>query len=131
MADGDNLFAEQIPVWDNLEPMSAWPDEKLVEACLRGEQKAWHVMIDKYKNLIYSIPIRNGFSQEDSSEIFQTVCVDLFSELQKLRQPKALAGWLIQVTSHKCFHWRQQQKRMQQTDPDTPEPSGNVNAHAD
>jgi len=131
MADGDSLSTELFPIWEQQEPMCAWPDEKLVEACLSGEQKAWHALIDKYKKLIYSIPVKNGFSQEDASEIFQSVCVDLFSELQKLRQPKALAGWLIQVTSHKCFHLRKQQKRLQQTDPESPEPSGNPDSHAD
>src|SRR5579862_7102268 len=131
MADSKYVSAEHSPLRDDPRSMCAWTDEKLVEACLGGNQSAWHALIDKYKNLIYSIPVKNGFSQEDSSEIFQSVCVELFSELTKLRQPKALAGWLIQVASHKCFHLRQQQRRMQQIDPDSPEPSDNSDSHAD
>jgi len=34
------------------------------------------------------------------------VCVELLKELPRLREPRALAGWLIKVTAHKCFHWR-------------------------
>lgn len=88
-----------------------WSDDRLVEDCLAGKEEAWAALLDKYKNLIFSIPIKHRFSQEDAAEIFQAVCADLLSELPKLRDPQALPGWLIKVTSHKCFHWQRQQQR--------------------
>jgi RNA polymerase sigma factor (sigma-70 family) len=86
-------------------------DAHLVKQCLRGSEIAWSTLIAKYKNLIYSIPVRYGFSQEDSADIFQTVCMDLLTELPRLREPNALAGWLIQVTRNKCFHGKHAQQR--------------------
>jgi hypothetical protein len=53
------------------------PDEQLVRDCLKGRDAAWSALIRSYKNLIFSIPIRHGFSQEDSADIFQAVCMDL------------------------------------------------------
>ena len=53
-------------------------DERLIKACLKGDAEAWSSLIDKYKNLIYSIPIKLGMYQ-DASDIFQAVCVDLFA----------------------------------------------------
>jgi RNA polymerase sigma factor (sigma-70 family) len=79
-------------------------DAFLVTECLEGKEPAWAALIDKYKNLIFSIPIRCGFSQEEAADIFQTVCLDLLTELPRLREVQALAGWLIQVTRNKCFH---------------------------
>src|SRR3989442_7578786 len=38
--------------------------------------------------------------------IFQAVCLELLSELPRLREPEALPAWLIRVTYHKCFHWK-------------------------
>jgi hypothetical protein len=70
---------------------------------------AWSALISKYKNPIFSIPIRYGFSEEDSADIFQAV--DLLAELPCLREPKALAGWLIQVTRNKCFHRKGETQR--------------------
>jgi RNA polymerase sigma factor (sigma-70 family) len=86
-------------------------DAHLVKQCLQGSEVAWSKLIAKYKNLIYSIPVRYGFSQEDSADIFQTVCLDLLMELPRLREPNALAGWLIQVTRNKCFHGKHVQQR--------------------
>jgi RNA polymerase sigma factor (sigma-70 family) len=88
-------------------------DAHLVKQCLRGSEAAWSTLISKYKNLIYSIPVRYGFSQADSADIFQVVCLDLLNELPRLREPNALAGWLIQVTRNRCFHEKTAQQKQQ------------------
>jgi RNA polymerase sigma factor (sigma-70 family) len=85
-----------------------WADDvKLVDQCLRGDEAAWTVLLSKYKNLIFSIPIKYGFSREESADIFQSVCLELLCELKRLREPRALGGWLIRITYNKCFHQRQ------------------------
>ena len=60
---------------------SARSDEQLVRDCLKGKDSAWSALIFRYKNLIFSIPIRYGFSEEDAADIFQAVCMDLLAEL--------------------------------------------------
>src|ERR1041385_1992813 len=88
-----------------------WAEERLVRECRKGSEQAWSALIDRYKNLIYSIPIKYGFNQEDAGEIFQSVSFEILQELAKLREPKALTQWIIQITSHKCFQWCRQQSR--------------------
>ncbi|MGB0037963.1 MAG: sigma-70 family RNA polymerase sigma factor [Terriglobales bacterium] len=80
-------------------------DEKLIKACLKGDAEAWAALIDKYKNLIYSIPVKFGMYQ-DAADIFQAVCVDLMSELPNLREHRALPKWLIQTCYHRCLQQR-------------------------
>jgi RNA polymerase sigma factor (sigma-70 family) len=93
-------------------PATGWKsDRELVRRCLKGSDEAWNLLIDKYKNLIFSIPIRYGLSREDAADIFQAVCLDLVRDLSKLRDAKALPKWLMQVTAHKCFHWKRQHAR--------------------
>ena len=84
----------------------AWSDERLVRECRKGNQVAWSALIEKYKNLIFSIPIKFGLPREDAADIFQAVCVDLLSSLPKLREPKAIAKWLMQTSFHKCLRWK-------------------------
>lgn len=90
---------------------AAAEDEKLVQACLNGDENAWNRLIDKYKRLIYSVPVKYGMSPEDSADIFQNVCVDLFTNLAKLRKIESLRSWLITVATHKCFHHKRQQRQ--------------------
>jgi RNA polymerase sigma factor (sigma-70 family) len=101
-----------------IEGAPVWTDTRLVKECLRGSEAAWSALIDKYKNLIFSIPIKYGFSTDDATDIFQAVCVELLSELPKLRKPKALPKWVMQVAAHKCFHHKRQLQRTEAREPD-------------
>jgi RNA polymerase sigma factor (sigma-70 family) len=94
-----------------METQSSWSDERLVRACLDGNQEAWSALIERYKRLIYSIPVKWNLSGEDANDVFQSVCVDLYSELSRLREPRALPKWLIQTALHKCARLKQQQSR--------------------
>jgi RNA polymerase sigma factor (sigma-70 family) len=87
---------------------SQWSDSRLVRACLRSDQAAWTALIDRYKNLIFSIPIKYGFSRDDAADIFQSVCIELLNGLPKLREVKALPKWIIQVTAHLCARHKRQ-----------------------
>ncbi len=107
-------------------------DERLVRGCLKGSEECWSALIDKYKNLIFSIPIKYGLSRDEASDIFQAVCVELLSELSTLRDPRALPKWLMQVTAHKCFHWKNQAKRLVSSASDDGEiPEGQIPAIAE
>ena len=83
-------------------------DELLVRECLLGSEEAWSDLIDKYRHLIFSIAVKYGFSREDASEVFQAVCLTLLQELSHLREPRALAGWLIKLTARKCVRWKRE-----------------------
>jgi RNA polymerase sigma factor (sigma-70 family) len=121
------------PLREETKSAAEWKsDRELVQGCLRGRQDAWNFLVDKYKNLIFSIPIRYGLSREEAADIFQAVCLELIQELPKLREPKALPKWLMQVAAHKCFHMKRQTSRMvSQDDEGTEIPETSVPAEAE
>ena len=84
----------------------AWPDERLIRECCKGNQDAWFALVEKYKNLIFSIPIKFGLTRDEAADIFQAVCVELLAGLPKLREPKALPKWLMQTSYHQCLRWK-------------------------
>jgi RNA polymerase sigma factor (sigma-70 family) len=87
----------------------SWPDTRLVRECVAGNEEAWAALLDKYKNLIFSIPVKRGIPRHDAADVFQRVCLLLLAELPHLREAKALPMWLIRVTSHECERWRRQE----------------------
>lgn len=91
-------------------PAIASDDQLLVQQCLGGDESAWNRLIDRYKRLIYSIPVKQGLSPQDAQDVFQSVCVDLFTNLGKLRKIESLRSWLITVATHKCYHLHRQDK---------------------
>ncbi|HYV06076.1 MAG TPA: sigma-70 family RNA polymerase sigma factor [Blastocatellia bacterium] len=97
-----------------VEPTPA-DDLTLVERCLAGDAAAWEALIVRYQRLIYSIPLRSGFSPVDTADIFQSVCVILLKKLPTLRDRARISSWLITTTTREC--WRLAQKRRRETQP--------------
>jgi RNA polymerase sigma factor (sigma-70 family) len=90
------------------------PDSRIVRECLEGNQEAWSALVDTYKKLIFSIPIKLGFSFDEAADIFQTVCLELLVELPRICNPEALPKWIMQVTIHECLGRRRGHRRTDQ-----------------
>jgi RNA polymerase sigma factor (sigma-70 family) len=104
----------EMPISDVAEARpSGWTDARLVRECLNGNQDAWSGLIRRYKNLIFSVPLAYGFSRDEATDVFQTVCAEMLGALPKLREPRALPKWILMVTSHKCFHKKTKDQRSQ------------------
>ena len=100
-------------------------DTRLVKECLKGDEEAWSALIEKYKALICSIPVKYGLPPHEAADVFQATCMELLTRLPELREPRALPKWLMQVAHHQCYRWKQQQQRIVSRDADahTPEPA--------
>lgn len=79
-------------------------DSELIEACLGGDQRAWTQLVDRYANLVYSIPARTGLRAADRDDVFQTVWTLAVKHLGGLRDRETIAAWLITTTQREC--WR-------------------------
>lgn len=91
-------------------------DAQILDACLNGNEKAWHALVNRYKRLVYSVPIKWGLSPEDAVDIFQAVWLDCFRQLSSLRDLERIQPWLIRVAVRKC-HRFSTTKRVRAEDP--------------
>jgi RNA polymerase sigma factor (sigma-70 family) len=112
-------------------PASAWSDARIVKACLDGDEAAWSMLIDKYKNLIYSIPVKYGLSSQEAADVFQATCTELLVRLPELREPRALPKWLMQVAHHESYRWKRLSQRMVSRDAEETLPEPAIPAIAD
>jgi RNA polymerase sigma factor (sigma-70 family) len=98
-------------------------DRELIAACLDNDAKAWETLILRYQRLIYSIPIKQGFSSVDAADVFQSVCLILLKKLPSLRKQEKLFSWLMTTTTRECWRVAAQWRReapLEIRDPDTP-----------
>ena len=112
-----------LTTW-KVETLAGASDTKLVAECLNGSEEAWAALVDKYKALIYSIPVKYGLAPQDSADVFQTTCLELLQRLPDLREPQALPKWLMQVAHHECYRMKRMNQRVVSRDaePNLPEP---------
>lgn len=87
-------------------PSPDWTDERLVKACLDGDERAWALLIARYERLIRSFPRRYGADPHDSADVFQLVCVELFQALPILRNVGSVRSWIATVAAHQAYRWK-------------------------
>lgn len=82
-------------------------DESLVTACLIGDEQAWETLLARYNRLIYTIPLRFGFSKAMADEIHQETCLIMLEKMDTLRDRQQLSSWIMTVTRRACIkRWR-------------------------
>lgn len=101
-------------------PMQA-DDAVLVQGCLNGDPEAWKRLIDKYKRMIYSVPLKYGACPEDAADIFQAVCIEALHGLGQLKNADSLRSWLITVAIRQSYRWRKKQLNLIELDALEPE----------
>ena len=79
---------------------SVVPD--LVVRARAGDERAWGALVERYAPLIWSICRRHRLSDADAEDVGQVVWMRLVDQLDKVREPAALAGWLATTTRHEC-----------------------------
>lgn len=78
-------------------------DSYLIEACLDGQEQAWSVLIQRYSRLIYTIPLRFGFTKMVADEIFQETCLILLEKMDTLQEKERVRSWLVTVCRRVCI----------------------------
>lgn len=94
---------------------------KLIARCRLGDDRAWHRLVDRYKNLVYSVPRRMGLSAEDADEVFQATWVALHRSLDRIEEPGTVGKWLAVTAGRESLRLIRVRKRQPSTldDPST------------
>ena len=77
----------------------------LVEGARNHEQQAWDALIERYAPLVWSICRRNRLDQAEASDVSQDVWLWLVEQLDRIRDPAALPGWLATTTQRECYRF--------------------------
>jgi RNA polymerase sigma factor (sigma-70 family) len=74
----------------------------LVARARRGDKQAWDALVERYAPLIWSICRRHRLGRADADDVGQSVWLRLVSQLDRIREPAALPGWLVTTTRREC-----------------------------
>jgi RNA polymerase sigma factor (sigma-70 family) len=74
----------------------------LVARARNGDKQAWDALVERYAPLIWSICRRHGLGDADAEHAGQSVWLKLVGQLEEIRVPAALPGWLAVTTRREC-----------------------------
>jgi len=84
------------------DPGSGDPLVTLVMRARDGDESAWAALVERYAPLIWSICRKHRLGDADAADVGQNVWLHLVAQLDKIRDPAALAGWLVTTTRREC-----------------------------
>jgi RNA polymerase sigma factor (sigma-70 family) len=91
--------------------------EQLVARARAGDAAAWDALVDRYLPLVTAVIGRLRLSAADADDVNQTVWLRLVEHLDRLREPRALPGWLATTARHEGLRLIKRRGRDQPVDP--------------
>ena len=77
----------------------------LVARARSGDRHAWDALVERYAPLIWSICRRHRLGRADADDVGQSVWLRLVDQLDRVREPAALPGWLTTTTRRECVRF--------------------------
>jgi RNA polymerase sigma factor (sigma-70 family) len=75
----------------------------LVTRARGGDRQAWDALVERYAPLVWSICRTHRLGDADAADVGRSVWLQLVDQLDRIRDPAALAGWLATVTRQECL----------------------------
>jgi RNA polymerase sigma factor (sigma-70 family) len=77
--------------------------DDLVRRCLRKDSRAWGQLVDRFQNLVYSIPRRYGLNEDDAADVFQATFQALLRNLDRIESARTIPKWLAVTASRESL----------------------------
>jgi len=88
----------------------AQQDYTLVEAALRGEEKAFARLLSKYKDAIYYMLLKMVNNKSDAEDLTIEAFGKAFKNLQQYSPNYAFSTWLFKIASNNCIDFLRKRK---------------------
>jgi len=73
-----------------------------VRAAAAGDVHAWERLVDRYSGLLWSICRSHRLDPDDAADVVQVTWLRLLDNLERIRDPQRLAGWLATTCRREC-----------------------------
>lgn len=68
--------------------------DELVRSAALGDQAAWNELVGRFEALVWSTARAHRLSRADAADVAQTVWLRLVENLDRIREPERLPGWI-------------------------------------
>ncbi|MCL2605512.1 MAG: sigma-70 family RNA polymerase sigma factor [Defluviitaleaceae bacterium] len=85
-------------------------DMELIEACLNGDQDCFTELVNRYKNLVYSIILRQTRDTEEANDLAQDVFLKVYRNLKLYTPAFKFSTWVMRITSNHIIDQHRKKK---------------------
>ncbi len=70
---------------------------------VEGDTEAFGLLVNKYKDLVFSLALRMVRHREEAEEVAQDVFLKIFRALPKFRQKAKFSTWMYRIAYNECI----------------------------
>lgn len=76
---------------------------ELLEAAGAGDEAAWETIVDRFAGLIWATARAHRLSPAGAADVAQTTWLRLVENLDRIKEPERLGGWLATTARRECL----------------------------
>ena len=89
---------------------SGLTDNEIISRVLKGEQKLFAGLVERYQNYVFTLVLRFTENREDAEEISQDIFVKTYRSLSDFRGDSKFSTWLYTIVRTTCITFLRKKK---------------------
>ncbi len=106
-----NLLVTPTIKLSSIQQMTINNDQHIIDLILEGDTQAFSILVDRYKDLVFTLALRMLKHREEAEEVSQDVFIKVYRSLHKFKGDSKLSTWIYKVTYNTCLDAIKKHKR--------------------
>ncbi|PWB23904.1 RNA polymerase sigma factor [Flavobacterium sp. HTF] len=83
--------------------MSTLNDQHYIDKVLQGETNAFAVLVDRYKDMIFTLGLKMVKNREEAEEVAQDTFIKIYNSLTKFKGESKFSTWIYKIAYNTCL----------------------------
>jgi len=90
-------------------------DQVYINKILDGDTNAFTVLVDRYKDLVFTLALRMVKNREEAEEVSQDTFIKVYNSLNRFKGDSKFSTWIYRVAYNTCLDRLKKNKRQEYT----------------
>lgn len=91
-------------------------DQYYINLIIEGQTSAFKILVDRYKNLVFSLALKMVKDKEEAEEVAQDTFLKVYKSLRQFKGDSKFSTWIYKVTYNTCLDSIKKRRREQMVD---------------
>ncbi|MEL1253945.1 sigma-70 family RNA polymerase sigma factor [Flavobacterium sp. DGU38] len=83
--------------------MSTLNDQHYIDRILQGETSSFAVLVDRYKDMIFTLALKMVKNREEAEEVAQDTFIKIYNSLAKFKGDSKFSTWIYKIAYNTCL----------------------------
>ena len=83
--------------------MSVINDQHYIDKILQGETNSFAVLVDRYKDMIFTLALKMVKNREEAEEVAQDTFIKIYNSLNKFKGDSKFSTWIYKIAYNTCL----------------------------